>query len=41
MLGTIAGLTTFGSGFKHGEKNQKIAKDLFKKGIKKIKRIIR
>ena len=41
MLGTIAGLTTFGSGFKHGEKNQKIAKDLFKKGIKKIKRIIK
>lgn len=40
MLGTIAGLTTFGSGFKHGEKNQKIVKDLVKKGVKKIKRII-
>ena len=40
MLGTIAGLTTFGSGFKHGEKNQKIVKDLIKKGVKKIKRII-
>ena len=40
MLGTIASLTTFGSGFKHGEKNQKIVKDLIKKGVKKIKRII-
>ena len=40
MLGTMAGLTTFGSGFKHGEKNQKIVKDLIKKGVKKIKRII-
>ena len=40
MLGTIASLTTFGSGFKHGEKNQKIVKDLVKKGVKKIKRII-
>ena len=37
MLGAIAGLTTFGSGFKHGEKNQKIVKDLIRKGAKKIK----
>ena len=39
MLGTIAGLTTFGSGFKHGEKNQKIVKDLIKKGVNKGKQV--